>query len=83
MKNITYKAWVKARVAKNSIKKFFSSEKGGSEIVILVILLVIAVALAIIFRDQLAAWLDSLFNAANDDIENAMSKPPVSVHKPT
>lgn len=83
MKNFTFKAWAQAQclkqAAKSKINEFFHDEQGDAgPIIIGVIIIVIAVALAVIFRDQLASWLDSLFNAANDDIGEVMSKPGVN-----
>lgn len=83
MKNITYKAWAKAQMIKQSVKENFNSflhdEQGDAgPIIIGVIVIVIAVGLAIIFRDQLGAWLSSLFGHATEEMSNAMSAPDVT-----
>ncbi len=88
MKNFTFKAWAQAQclkqAAKSKINEFFHDEQGDAgPIIIGVIIIVIAVGLAVIFRDQLAAWLNSLFGKANEGIEGAMDSASVQIHHPS
>lgn len=73
MRNLTFKAWAQAQclkqAAKSKLNEFFRSEQGDAgPIIIGVIVIVIAVALAVIFREQLKDWLDTLFAAADEGI---------------
>lgn len=76
MQNLAFKCWTRAQIAKQqakeSIKDFFSEEKGGADsLIIAIVLIVIVVAIAIIFRDQISNWVNSLFNSANDTLGDA------------
>ena len=59
---------------KNKLKNFlFKKEDGLSAIVVAVILVVIAVALALVFKDQLAALIQKIFNKADAKIDAELS----------
>lgn len=81
MNELMFKAWAKAQCAKQQAKKkasalwkTFLEEDGGPEaIIIAVIMIIIVVALAVIFREQIGAWVNKLFNSANDEITSVTS----------
>lgn len=75
MKELTFKCWAKAQIAKQQIKEnvkdLFSEEKGGADsLIIAIVLIVIVVAIAVIFKDQIGAWVNSLFGEANAELSN-------------
>ena len=79
MKKLELKLWIASQSAKETVKtKFmsfkntFDEEDGGPEAIIIgIIMIIIVVALAIIFRKQLASWVNSLMGKANDELGNA------------
>lgn len=79
MKKLELKLWIASQNAKETVKKKFMSfkntfaeEDGGPEAIIIgIILIIIVVALAIIFRDQLSSWVNSLMGKANDELGDA------------
>ncbi|MGN0656024.1 MAG: hypothetical protein ACI4KR_04465 [Ruminiclostridium sp.] len=73
MKEFTFKCWMKAQMAKQDIKNGFKSlvseEKGGADsLIIAIIIIVIVVAIGIIFRDQIGAWVSTLFDRGSQEI---------------
>ena len=76
VKDLELKLWIKSQQIKfavkekaESFKKSLSEEDGGTEsIIIAIVLIIIVVALAIVFREQIGNWVQSLFNSANSDI---------------
>lgn len=74
MKDIAFKMWCKAQLAKQQIKDRFISEEGGADgIIIAIIIIIIVVALGIVFRDQIGNWFNTLAQGANTEITNAAS----------
>lgn len=83
MNDITFKVWVKAQLLKTSTKeKLFSMKNtfleedgdgGANGLVIGIIMLVIVLGLVLIFREQLWKWITSLFNAADDQIDQIVN----------
>ncbi len=69
MQNLMFNAWVKAQMAKQSIKDRLASEKGGADSVIIAVVIIIAVlAIGILFKDTIMGWFGSLTSKANDQI---------------
>ncbi len=83
VREFTFNCWVKGQFAKNAVKdkvqhirEEIMSEDGGFEgIIIAVLFIIIIVALAIIFRDKIGEWLNTLFGKAETDISNFDGKP--------
>lgn len=58
--------------AKMKLSQLFSDEKGAVDIVAIVVLIGIAVLLAVIFKDQIAALLESLFKTITGNATSAI-----------
>lgn len=58
---------------KSKMRAFFSDEKGEVNIVAIVVLIGIAVLLALIFKDQIAKLLESLFGTINKNATDAVN----------
>ena len=58
--------------AKMKLRQLISDEKGAVDIVAIVVLIGIAVLLAVIFKDQIAALLDSLFQTITGTANSAV-----------
>lgn len=69
---LALKAYIKADMAKDRAKKEFyelsADEFGVSGIVVSLILIAIAIALAIIFKDKIAEFIDKVFKKADDEL---------------
>lgn len=59
--------------AKMLLRKLFSDEKGEVNIVAIVVLIGIAVLLAVIFKDQVTALLNSLFGTITTNANKAVN----------
>lgn len=59
-------------LAKNRLKMLFSDEKGEVNIVAIVVLIGIAVLLALVFKDQITALLQSLFGTITTKATDAV-----------
>lgn len=78
MNELMFKAWTKAQYAKQQAKekasalwKTLSEEDGGPEVIIIaVIMIIIVVALAVIFREQIGAWVNKLFKSADEQMSS-------------
>lgn len=82
MKNLAAKLAVMSWSAKSAVKEnakkaknLFVSESGEAGLIVAIILIVVCIALAIIFRDQLMSWINSLFTVADDEINNIANNP--------
>ena len=66
------KAYIKVDMAKDRAKRELSelskNELGVSGIVVSLILIAIAIALAIIFKDKIAEFIDKVFKKADDEL---------------
>lgn len=60
--------------AKMKLRQLISDEKGAVDIVAIVVLIGIAVLLAVIFKDQIAALLESLFKTITKTANNTVSE---------
>ncbi|MBP3335343.1 MAG: flagellin-like protein [Ruminiclostridium sp.] len=59
--------------AKMKLRQLISDEKGAVDIVAIVVLIGIAVLLAVIFKDQIAALLESLFGTITKTANNTVN----------
>lgn len=85
MEKQMFKLWAKAQCAKQAAKdklgaayRTFCEEDGdgGAGIIVAIILIIIVVALAIIFRDWIAGFVNKLFGQVDSDAEfNSMNVP--------
>lgn len=60
-------------IAKLKMRKFFSDEKGEVNIVAIVVLIGIAVLLALVFKRQIEALLDTLFKTITKNADKAVA----------
>ncbi|MBF1106183.1 Flp1 family type IVb pilin [uncultured Solobacterium sp.] len=58
--------------AKNAFDSFMKEEKGAVDLVVIVVLIAIALVLAALFRKQIGALLDSLFETMNEKAKEAV-----------
>lgn len=58
--------------AKNAFDSFMKEEKGAVDLVVIVVLIAIALVLAALFRKQIGALLDSLFETMNEKAQEAV-----------
>ena len=56
--------------AKCKVMSFFEDETGETNIIAIILLIVVVIAMAVIFRKQIANVINSLFNRVNNDISN-------------
>lgn len=84
MQDVMFKCWAKAQIAKQqakqNIKSFFSEETGAEGLIVAIVLIVIAVAVAVIFRDQISSWVSKLFAAGNASLESATEAPKITTY---
>lgn len=81
MEKLVFAAWVKAQCAKQaakdkleSAKRAFCEENGdGAGIIVAIILIIIAVTLAIVFRDWIGNFVSNLFKQVDEDANFAPS----------
>lgn len=58
---------------KSKVERFFKKEDGEVNIIAIVILIGIAILLALIFKDRIAALINSLFDTIDQNAQNAMN----------
>ena len=80
MKEFTFKCWMKAQMAKQDIKNGFknlvSEENGGADsLIIAIIIIVIVVAVAVIFKDAIWGWIQTLIGNGTEQINNDWTNP--------
>lgn len=54
--------------AKCKVMSFFEDETGDTNIIAIILLIIVVIAMAVIFRNQIANVINSLFNRVNNDI---------------
>jgi len=64
------RADIAARAAARRAVQAFRDERGEVNIVATVLLIVLAVALIVLFQEQIRGWLTSMFGKINDGIES-------------
>ena len=73
MNKIMFNAWVKAQMAKQSVKDYMKSEKGGADtIIIAVMIILVVVALAVIFRKQITGWFNDIMGKTSEEMSDFM-----------
>ncbi len=56
--------------AKCKVMSFFEDETGDTNIIAIILLIIVVIAMAVIFRNQIANVINSLFNRVTNDIGN-------------
>ncbi len=70
---IIYGQTVKHNV-KEGIKDFLKKERGGSEIVATIVLIAIVVLLAVLFKDQIGALVNSMWRSINANADPVINE---------
>lgn len=61
--------------AKEGINNFLKRERGGSEIVATIVLIAIVVLLAVLFKDQIGALVNKMWNSINTNAAPVLDDP--------
>lgn len=64
-----------AEKAKGRIKEFWKQEKGGSEIVAVIVLIAVVMLLAVLFKEQLANLVTTIWNSINANAGGVVNTP--------
>ncbi len=59
--------------AQSKVESFFKKEDGEVNIIAIVVLIGIAILLALIFKDRIAALINSLFDTIDQNAQNAVN----------
>lgn len=59
--------------AQSKVERFFKKEDGEVNIIAIVVLIGIAILLALIFKDRIAALINSLFDTIDQNAQNAVN----------
>lgn len=68
--NLYVMAQTKAILFKNKVASFFKDEKGEVNIIAIIVILAIALALAVIFRNQIVKLFDQIWDGIWGDANN-------------
>lgn len=72
MTNFADKLYLKMLGAKNKAMKHLKNERGEANIIAIILVLAIVIALAIIFKDQLTALFNKIWNSLFADVDNVL-----------
>ena len=81
MTNAVLWAQIRLLKMKESVKEFFSEERGDSNMIAVIILIVIVVALAIVFREQITDLVGRLWSSIFGEAGKATESMSVNVTK--
>ncbi len=70
MSKLASKIYIKGLQAKEKLSKLWKNESGEANIIAIILVLAIVIALAIIFRDQLTALFNKIWNSLFSDVDN-------------
>lgn len=73
MSKLVNKLCLKAISAKEKARKCLKSERGESNIIAIILILAIVIALAIIFRNQLTALFNKIWNSLFSNVDEVLS----------
>lgn len=73
MSNLVNKLCLRAIGAKEKALKCLKNERGEANIIAIILVLAIVIALAIIFRNQLTALFNKIWNSLFSDVDNVLS----------
>lgn len=63
---------VKAMLAKAKVESYLKNENGETNIIAIILILAIVIALAIVFRKQLTALFDKIWNSLFANVDNVL-----------
>lgn len=72
MSKLVNKLYFKAIGAKEKVLKLLKNESGEANIIAIILVLAIVIALAIIFRNQLTALFNKIWNSLFQDVDNVL-----------
>lgn len=72
MSKLANKLYFKALDAKEKALKLLKNESGEANIIAIILVLAIVIALAIIFRNQLTALFNKIWNSLFSDVDNVL-----------
>ena len=72
MSKLANKLYLKALGIKEKTLKLLKNESGEANIIAIILVLAIVIALAIIFKKQLTALFDKIWNSLFSDVDNVL-----------
>lgn len=72
MSKLANKIYFKGLLAKEKLSKLWKNESGEANIIAIILVLAIVIALAIIFRNQLTALFNKIWNSLFSDVDNVL-----------
>lgn len=72
MSKLTTKIYIKGLQAKDKLSKFWKNESGETNIIAIILILAIVIALAIVFKNQLTALFNKIWNSLFSDVDNVI-----------
>lgn len=72
MSKLATKLYIKGLQAKEKMGKLWKNESGEANIIAIILVLAIVIALAIIFRNQLTALFNKIWNSLFSDVDNVI-----------
>lgn len=73
MSKLANKIYSKGLKAAAKMSKLWKNESGEANIIAIILVLAIVIALAIIFRSQLSALFNKIWNSLFDNVDNVIS----------
>ena len=72
MSKLATKLYMKGLMAKQKLSKLWKNESGEANIIAIILVLAIVIALAIIFRNQLTALFNKIWNSLFADVDSVL-----------
>lgn len=72
MSNLTTKLYIKGFLAKEKLSKLWKNESGEANIIAIILVLAIVIALAIVFKNQLTALFNKIWNDLFSEVDNVI-----------
>lgn len=72
MSKLATKLYIKGLQAKEKLSKLWKNESGEANIIAIILVLAIVIALAIIFKNQLTALFNKIWNSLFADVDNVI-----------
>ena len=72
MSKLATKLYIKGLLVKEKMSKLWKNESGEANIIAIILVLAIVIALAIIFRNQLTALFNKIWNSLFAEVDNVI-----------
>lgn len=72
MSKFLTKLYIKGLLAKESVKKTLTEERGEANIIAIILILAIVIALAIVFRTQLSSLFNKIWASLFANVDNVI-----------